>query len=82
MSKLFKCSFLTILIFSPVAFAAGTTAPTSPTRAQLVCELAELQAVGYDPQQRTDYPQNIQRALRLVEQKRMSEGHERPSACS
>jgi hypothetical protein len=84
MCKVFKCLSLTVLIISPVAFGAGTTSITAPTHARLVCELAELESVGYDPQEHnsTPYPQNIQRAMRLAEQKRMAEGYQYPSTCS
>jgi hypothetical protein len=52
------------------------TDPSAPkTRAQVRADLIEWLAAGYDPLDWLDYPENAQRAGRIVAQQREQQGH-------
>ncbi|MFM0002884.1 DUF4148 domain-containing protein [Paraburkholderia dipogonis] len=56
------------------AFAQTSARPYDPsapkTRAQVKADLADWRAAGYDPLDWIDYPENAQRASRIVAQRR------------
>ncbi|MFM0509056.1 DUF4148 domain-containing protein [Paraburkholderia sp. RL17-373-BIF-A] len=56
------------------AFAQTSARPYDPsapkTRAQVKADLADWRAAGYDPLDWIDYPENAQRAGRIVAQRR------------
>jgi hypothetical protein len=59
------------------AFAQTSARPYDPsapkTRAQVKADLAEWRAAGYDPLDWIDYPDNAQRAGRIVAARRAQE---------
>ena len=59
------------------AFAQTSARPYDPsapkTRAQVKADLADWRAAGYDPLDWIDYPENAQRAGRIVAQRRAQE---------
>lgn len=60
-------------------YAQAVTQPTDPsapkTRAQVRADLADWRAAGYDPFDWLNYPQNAQRAGRIVAQRREQRGN-------
>jgi len=54
---------------------AGSCNPNAPkTRAEVKADLAQWLAAGYDPLDWIDYPENAQRAGRIVAQQRAAAG--------
>ncbi|SDR34078.1 protein of unknown function [Paraburkholderia fungorum] len=54
---------------------AQSSDPSAPkTRAQVRADLIEWRAAGYDPLDWIDYPQNAQRAGRIVAARRAQQG--------
>ncbi|MGF6964988.1 hypothetical protein OKW43_001993 [Paraburkholderia sp. WC7.3g] len=60
-------------------YAQAVTQPADPsapkTRAQVRAELVEWLAAGYDPLDWVNYPENAQRAARIVAQQREQRGN-------
>ncbi|MFM0169670.1 DUF4148 domain-containing protein [Paraburkholderia sediminicola] len=60
------------------AFAQTSARPYDPsapkTRAQVKADLADWRAAGYDPLDWIDYPENAQRAGRIVAARRAQSG--------
>ncbi|MGF6372431.1 DUF4148 domain-containing protein [Paraburkholderia sp. 32] len=65
-------------------YAQAVTQPADPsapkTRAQVRADLAEWLAAGYDPFDWIDYPENAQRAGRIVAQHREQQQGNAPTA--
>ena len=71
MKRLSRIAVGALLVAGSIGSAFAQTAqPTNSggpkTRAQVVAELAEWRAAGYDPLDWIDYPQNAQRAGQIV----------------
>ncbi|MCC8400548.1 DUF4148 domain-containing protein [Paraburkholderia sp. MMS20-SJTN17] len=60
-------------------YAQAVTQPADPsapkTRAQVRADLVEWLAAGYDPNDWVNYPENAQRAGRIVAQRRAQQGN-------
>jgi Domain of unknown function (DUF4148) len=71
-------ALLTVVSISTV-YAQTVTQPTDPsapkTRAQVRADLFEWLAAGYDPFDWINYPENAQRAGRIVAQRRAEQGN-------
>jgi Domain of unknown function (DUF4148) len=71
-------ALLTVVSISTV-YAQTVTQPTDPsapkTRAQVRADLLEWLAAGYDPFDWINYPENAQRAGRIVAQRRAEQGN-------
>ncbi|KXU82429.1 hypothetical protein CI15_33380 [Paraburkholderia monticola] len=71
-------ALLTVVTISTV-YAQPVTQPTDPsapkTRAQVRADLLEWLAAGYDPFDWINYPENAQRAGRIVAQRRAEQGN-------
>ncbi|SDH28046.1 DUF4148 domain-containing protein [Paraburkholderia phenazinium] len=58
------------------AQAQGACNPNGPkTRAEVRADLTQWRAAGYDPLDWADYPENAQRAGRIVAQQRAAAGN-------
>jgi len=63
-------------ITSAFAQTPGPCNPNAPkTRAEVKADLKQWLAAGYDPLDWADYPDNAQRAGRIVAQQRAAAGH-------
>lgn len=71
-------SSATLLVAAP-SLAQGDTANSAPvTRAQVKAELRELVNAGYNPRDWYHYPENIQAAERVVQQRHEALAQQKP----
>ncbi|HVE09564.1 MAG TPA: DUF4148 domain-containing protein [Paraburkholderia sp.] len=73
------------LVSATCAYAYADTSPYSndpsapKTRAQVIADLAEWRAAGYDPNDWIDYPENAIAAGRIVAERRAAHAASSPS---
>ncbi len=63
-----------VIMLSAPAIAFAQQSNSTVTRAQVRAELAELESVGYNPNDWINYPENIQAAEQRLAAKRAAEG--------